>query len=34
MSAALGRFIMAMLYMDDTTLVAQSKVGLQSLTER
>ena len=30
MSAALGRFIMAMLYMDDTTLVATSKAGLQS----
>ena len=30
----LGRFIMAMLYMDDTTLVAQSNVGLQSLTEK
>ena len=36
MSAALGRFIMAMLYMDDTTVVhmAQSKAGLQSLTEK
>ena len=33
-SAALGRFIMAMLYMDDTALVARSKVGLQSLTEK
>ena len=33
-SAALGRFIMAMLYMDDTTLVARSKVGLQSLTAK
>ena len=34
MSAALGRFVMAMLHMDDTTLVAQStsKVGLQSIT--
>ena len=34
MSAALGRFITAMLYMDDTTLVARSKVGLRSLTEK
>ena len=34
MSAALGRWIMTMLHMDDTTLVAQSKVGLQSLTEK
>ena len=33
-SAALGRFVMAMLYMDDTTLVERSKVGLQSLTEK
>ena len=33
-SAALGRFIMAMLYMDDTTLVARYTVRLQSLTEK
>ena len=34
MCAASGRIIMAVLYMDDTILVAQSKVGLQLLTEK
>ena len=33
-SAALVRCIRAMLYMDDTTLVAKTKGGLKSLTEK
>ena len=33
-SAALGRWVRAMLYMDDTTLVAKTKGGLKSLTEK
>ena len=33
-SAALGRWIRAMLYMDDTTLVSKTKWGLKSLTEK
>ena len=33
-SAALGRWVRAILYMDDTTLVAKTKGGLKSLTEK
>ena len=33
-SAALGRWVRAMLYIDDTTLVAKAKGGLKSLTEK